>query len=47
MKWAGHVACIGVMRNAYQILVEKSERKRQLGDLDVDGRVMLNYIIKK
>jgi hypothetical protein len=31
MKWAGHVACTGEMRNAYKILVRKPEGKRMLG----------------
>jgi hypothetical protein len=31
IKWAGHVARIGEMRNVYKILVEKSEGKRLLG----------------
>jgi hypothetical protein len=26
-RWAGHVACMGEMRNAYNILVGKPERK--------------------
>jgi hypothetical protein len=30
MRWAGHVAHMGDMRNAYKILVEKLEGKRQL-----------------
>jgi len=30
MGWAGHVAHIGVMRNAYSILVGKLEGKRPL-----------------
>jgi hypothetical protein len=30
MKWAGHVACMGEMRNVYKILVGKPERKRPL-----------------
>jgi hypothetical protein len=25
--WARHVACIGVVRNAYKVLVSKPERK--------------------
>jgi hypothetical protein len=29
--WAGHVARIGYKRNAYRILVRKSEGKRSLG----------------
>jgi hypothetical protein len=31
MRWAGHVAHMGQKRNAYKILVGKSERKRPLG----------------
>jgi hypothetical protein len=30
MRWAGHVACMGKMRNAYKILVGKTEGKRPL-----------------
>jgi hypothetical protein len=28
MRWVGHVACIGKIRNAYNILVGKLEGKR-------------------
>jgi hypothetical protein len=31
MRWAGHVAQMREMRNAYRILVEKPEGKRPLG----------------
>jgi hypothetical protein len=31
MRWAGHIACMGKMRNAYNILVGKPEGKRPLG----------------
>jgi hypothetical protein len=31
MRWAGHVARMGEKRNAYRILVGKTERKRPLG----------------
>jgi hypothetical protein len=31
MRWAGHVLCMGEMRNAYTILVGKPRRKRPLG----------------
>jgi PAS domain-containing protein len=31
MRWAGHVARIGVKRNAYRILVGKPGGKRRLG----------------
>jgi len=28
MKWAGHIACIGELRNAYSIFIGKPEGKR-------------------
>jgi hypothetical protein len=31
VRWAGHVASMGAKRNAYRILVGKSEGKRPLG----------------
>jgi len=31
MRWAGHIAHMEDMRNAYKILVRKPEGKRQLG----------------
>jgi hypothetical protein len=31
MRWAGYVACMGEMKNAYIILVGKPEGKRPLG----------------
>jgi len=33
MRWAGHVAHVGVLRNAYKIFVGMSEAKRALGKL--------------
>jgi len=30
MRWAGHIAHIGEMRNVYKILVRKPEKKRPL-----------------
>jgi hypothetical protein len=33
MKWSGHVACIGAMRNTYKVLVGKLEGKESLGRL--------------
>jgi hypothetical protein len=31
LRWSGHTACVTGMRNSYNILVEKCERKRPLG----------------
>jgi hypothetical protein len=40
MRWAGHEARMGEMRNAYGILVGKPEGKRPLGRPNVDGRII-------
>jgi hypothetical protein len=42
MRWTRYVARIGEMRNAYKLLVEKFEERKHLGDLGVDGRIILN-----
>jgi len=31
MRWAGHVASMGEIRNSYKLLVGKFERKNPLG----------------
>jgi hypothetical protein len=46
MRWAGHVARIWERRGAYRVLVGKPEGKDHLGDLDVDGRIILRWIFK-
>jgi hypothetical protein len=46
MRWVGHVARVGE-RCAYGVLVGKSERKRRLEDLCVDGRIILKWGFKK
>jgi hypothetical protein len=47
MRWAGHIAHIGEMRNAYNILVGKSEGNNHSEDLDVDGKIILEWILGK
>jgi hypothetical protein len=45
MKWAGHVACVGGMRNANSISVGKREGKRNHSDaIGVDGRIILEWM---
>jgi hypothetical protein len=34
-------------RNAYKIFVEKPEWKRALGDLGVEGRIIIKLILRK
>jgi hypothetical protein len=41
MRWAGHAARMGDMRNAYTILVGKSEGKEPLGRLEDNIRTDL------
>jgi hypothetical protein len=44
--WAGHVAHMRWTRNSY-ISVGKPEGKRSLEDLDIDGRIILEWILGK
>jgi hypothetical protein len=43
----GHVACMGEVINAYNILIGKPEGKNHLEDLGVDGKIILEYIVGK
>jgi hypothetical protein len=45
MKWAGHVARMGEMINAYKTLVEKPEGKGHSEDIFVGGRIILELIL--
>jgi hypothetical protein len=47
VRWTGHVARVGEMKNAYKILVGKSEGKERSETIDVDGRIMLEWILGK
>ena len=44
LRWAGHVACMGKGRGVYRVLVGKPEGRNHLGDLGVDGRILLRWI---
>jgi hypothetical protein len=44
MRWARHVARIGEMRNAYRLLVGKTEGKRLLGRPRHSGWIILRWI---
>ena len=41
------MARMGEGRGVHRVLVEKPEGKRPLGDLDVDGRIILRWIFGK
>jgi hypothetical protein len=47
MRWAGHVARMGLMRNAYKTLFRNSEGKKSVGRLGADGRILLEWILEK
>ena len=38
---------MGEMRGAYGVLVGKDEGKNHLEDLDIDGRIILRWILRK
>jgi hypothetical protein len=40
MSWAGHVAHVEQVRYSHTVLVEKAEGKIDLGDGDVDRRII-------
>jgi len=42
-----HVALMGELKNSCNTLVSKSEGKSHLGDLYVDGRIILESILGK
>jgi hypothetical protein len=41
MRWTEHVVFMGEGRGVYRILVEKTQGKEHLEDLDIDGRIIL------
>jgi hypothetical protein len=46
MKWAGHVARVGMGRGVYKVLVGKPEGNDHWGDTGVDGRIILEWICR-
>jgi hypothetical protein len=38
-RWAGHVACVGRMQNAYKLLFGNPRPRDQLQDLDVEDNL--------
>jgi len=45
--WAEHVALMGDRRSVQRILVGKTEGKRPLENLAIDGKIILKWIFKK
>jgi hypothetical protein len=46
-RWEGHIARKGDWRGAYRDLVGVHEGKRPLGNLNVDGRIILKWIFQE
>jgi hypothetical protein len=44
LKWTGHVACMGAMRNAYKTLVGKFEGKTSFGRWEGDSKMGLKDV---
>jgi hypothetical protein len=47
MRWEGNVARMGEERGVLRVLLGKPEGKRHSGDPDVDGRIILRWILTK
>jgi hypothetical protein len=47
MRLAGHVGCMGTMRNACNILVGKLKGRNHLEVLGVDGKIILEWLLGK
>jgi hypothetical protein len=47
MRWAGHVACMGEVRGAYNILVGRPEGRRPLGRPRRRWETTLRWILGK
>jgi hypothetical protein len=47
VRWAGHIARIGEMRNAYNILTVKPEDNTLLRRQGVDGNIMSEWASRK
>jgi hypothetical protein len=46
MRWVGHVAGKGQRRGVCRVLAGKHGEGDHLGDLDVDGRIILRWIFR-
>jgi hypothetical protein len=47
MRWAGHVARMGVGRNVYRVWWESPKEKDHLKDQGVDGRMGSKWILRR
>jgi hypothetical protein len=45
MKWLGHVARIGILRNANEVTIVNCEMKDNLKDMVVDRKTILKIVL--
>jgi hypothetical protein len=46
MRWAGHVSRLGEERAVHRVLVGNLRARGRWGDPDVDGRIILRWILR-
>jgi hypothetical protein len=46
MRWAGNVARIGELTNAYK-LWSKYQKRDHFGGMTADGRIILKYVLRR
>jgi hypothetical protein len=46
-RWAGHVACMGEIINAYNVFIGKPEGKRSPRRPRIDGKIILEWMLGK
>jgi hypothetical protein len=47
IRWPRNAALMGQMMNAYKILVENLKGRDHSKDMDVDGGIILEWILRK
>jgi len=46
VEWAEHVARLWDRKGAYRVLMERSEEREYLQELNVDGKIILKWVFK-
>jgi hypothetical protein len=47
MKWGGHIAGMGEKRAVYRVLVRRPEGRSPFGRPNIDGMIILRWILRK
>jgi hypothetical protein len=46
IRWAGHIARTGAVRNSYRSVFIEREGRKHYRDIGVDGKIILKWIFK-